>query len=105
MNHRYVWYHVFDFVRLQVSDKMPFNIFGQTFVFSCHFLHFAFSKKYAVPPDMLLLSLHWGGILRQQPAGLLEGVRPALAFKFSAILIVAYAFDGSNSGLSFGSAL
>ena len=45
MNHRYVWYHVFDFIRLQVPDKMPFDIFRQTFVFSCHFLHFAFSKN------------------------------------------------------------
>ena len=40
-----VYPYRFNFITLQVSDKMPFDIFGQTFVFSCHFLHFAFSKN------------------------------------------------------------
>ena len=44
MYHGYVWSHILDFICLQVADEMPFNIFGQRFIFLSHFLHFALAE-------------------------------------------------------------
>lgn len=45
MYHSYIRGHVFDFVCLQVADEMPFNVFGQGFIFLSHFLHVALTEN------------------------------------------------------------
>lgn len=72
MYHSYIRGHVFDFVCLQVADEMPFNVFGQGFIFLSHFLHVALTEiRWPAAYASSNASLGWNldTATRRTPAG------------------------------------
>ena len=44
MYHGYVWSDILHFIGLQVSDKVPLDVFGEVIVFTAKLLYMAFAE-------------------------------------------------------------
>ena len=44
MYHGYVWSDILHFIGLQVSDKVPLDVFGEAIVFTAKLLYMAFAE-------------------------------------------------------------
>ena len=44
MYHGYVWSDILHFIGLQVSDKVPLDVFGEVVVFTAKLLYMAFAE-------------------------------------------------------------
>ena len=59
MYHGYVWSDILHFIGLQVSDKVPLDVFGEVIVFTAKLLYMAFAED-ALPGSVCLLNAAFG---------------------------------------------
>ena len=72
MYHGYVWSDILHFIGLQVSDKVPLDVFGEVVVFTAKLLYMAFAED-ALSGSVCLLDVAFGTRL---PTGHRREARP-----------------------------